>query len=203
MKIYQLFPEPVCTCSLERKLTQEELKIINEYQKETHKNDGNITSNNNYVLENKTLKNLKKDLHTKVMEYFDQVIGTDNPITTYITQSWFNYTKSDQFHHKHNHFNSLVSGIFYASADKKVDSVTFSKVPLDDRIKLKITKYNIFNSSSCTFPVETGNILLFRSSLVHGVGKKKGNNIRISLSFNVFIKGTIGNKPNLTELILE
>ena len=203
MKIYQLFPEPVCTCSLERKLTKEELKIINEYKKETHKNDGNITSNNNYVLENKTLKNLKKDLHTKVMDYFDKVICTDNLMTPYITQSWINYTKSDQFHHKHNHPNSLVSGIFYISADKKVDSVTFYNGRLDSRIKLDITKYNIFNSSSCTFPVETGELLLFRSSLVHGVGKKKGNNIRISLSFNVFIKGTIGNKNELTELILE
>ena len=137
------------------------------------------------------------------MDYFDKVICTDNPITPYITQSWLNYTKRDQFHHQHNHPNSLVSGIFYISADKKVDSITFSKVSLHERIKLNITKYNIFNSSSCTFPVETGNILLFRSPLVHGVGKKKGNNIRISLSFNVFIKGTIGNKNDLTELILE
>ena len=32
--------------------------------------------------------------------------------------------------------------------------------------------------------------------------EKKGNNIRISLSFNVFIKGTVGNKNDLTELII-
>jgi len=203
MIIRQLFPEPVYSSKLDRALTKKELKTINEYKKETNTNEGNITSSENYVLENKALNNLKKDLHTKVMDYFDKVICTDNPITPYITQSWINYTKSDQFHHKHNHSNSLVSGIFYASADKKVDSVTFSKVPLDDRIKLKITKYNIFNSYSCTFPVETGDIFLFRSSLIHGVGKKKGNNIRISLSFNVFIKGTVGDKNGLTELILE
>ena len=202
MKIYQLFPEPVCTCSLERKLTKEELKIINEYKKETHKNEGNITSNNNYVLENKTLKNLKKDLHTKVMEYFDQVICTDNPITPYITQSWLNYTKSDQFHHQHNHPNSYISGVFYISADKEVDSITFHKDFLDDRITLNINKYNMFNATSFKFPVETGNIFLFPSSLIHGVEKKKGNNIRISLSFNVFFKGTVGNKNDLTELII-
>ena len=99
--------------------------------------------------------------------------------------------------------HSLISGIFYVSADKKVDSVTFRKSYLDDKIKLNATKYNIFNSSTCTYPVETGNILLFRSSLGHGVDKKKGNNIRISLSFNIFIKGTVGNKEDLTELILE
>ena len=203
MIVHSLFPQPVYFSKLERELTKEELKTIDAYKAKTYKNESNTTSNNTYVLENKTLKNLKKDLHTKVMDYFDKVICTDNLITPYITQSWINYTKSDQFHHKHNHQNSLVSGIFYISADKKVDSVTFYKVPLDDKIKLNINKYNIFNSSSCTFPVETGDIFLFRSSLVHGVGKKKGNNIRISLSFNVFVKGTLGNKKELTELILE
>ena len=203
MIIDKLFPEPVYASKLDRALTEKELKTITEYRKKTTSNAGNTTSSENYVLENKALNNLKKDLHTKVMDYFDKVICTDNLMTPYITQSWINYTKSDQFHHKHNHSNSLVSGIFYVSADKKVDSITFSKVSLHDQIKLNITKYNIFNSSSCTFPVETGNILLFRSSLVHGVGKKKGNNIRISLSFNVFIKGTVGDKNGLTELILE
>jgi len=201
--IRQLFPEPVYSSKLDRAITKKELQTIAKYKKETNSNAGNITSSENYVLENKAFNNLKKDLHTKVMDFFDKVICTDNLITPYITQSWINYTKSDQFHHKHDHQNSLVSGIFYISADKKVDSVTFYKVPLDDKIKLNINKYNIFNSSSCTFPVETGDIFLFRSSLVHGVGKKKGNNIRISLSFNVFFKGTIGNKKELTELILE
>ena len=60
----------------------------------------------------------------------------------------------------------------------------------------------MFNATSFKFPVETGNIFLFRSSLVHGVDKKKGKNIRTSLSFNVFFKGTIGNKEDLAELII-
>ena len=203
MIVHQLFPKPLYFSKLERVLTKKELKTISQYKKEPAPNAGNTTSSENYVLENKALNNLKKDLHTKVMDYFDKVICTDNPITPYITQSWINYTKSDQFHHKHNHPNSLVSGIFYISADKEVDSVTFHKAFQEDGIKLNTTKYNMFNSISCKFLVETGNILLFPSSLVHGVEKKKGNNIRISLSFNVFFKGTVGNKTNLTELILE
>jgi len=203
MRIEHLFPEPVYFSNLDRTLTKKELKILNEHKKKTKKNAGNSRTKDSFVLEHKTLNNLKKDLHTKVMDYFDKVICTDNLMTPYITQSWINYTTRDQFHHRHSHANCLVSGVFYIAADKKVDSITFSNAYQDDRIILDITKYNIFNSSSCTFPVETGNILLFRSSLVHGVGKKKGNNIRISLSFNVFIKGTIGNKKDLTELILE
>ena len=204
MMVHHLFPEALYFSHLERKLTKGELKTINKQK--TYKNAGNTTSNDSYVLEHKALKNLKKDLHTKVMDYFDKVICTNDPITPYITRSWINYTKRDQDHHRHSHPNSLVSGIFYINADKKVDSVTFYKGYLDHtklNIKLDITKYNTFNSSSCTFPVQTGNILLFRSSLEHAVNKKKGNNIRISLSFNIFIKGTVGNKADLTELIIK
>ncbi len=202
MIIRQLFPEPVYFSKLDRALTKKELKILNEHKKKTTSNAGNTTSSENYVLENKTLNNLKKDLHTKVMNYFDKVICTDNPITPYITQSWINYTKSDQFHHKHNHPNSLISGVFYISADKEVDSITFYKPYPDERIRLHITKPNPFNSTNLRFPVETGNVFLFPSRLVHGVDKKKGNNIRTSLSFNVFFKGTIGNDKALTELVL-
>ena len=203
MRVDHLFPEPLYFSKLERVLTKEELKIFNEQKKKTQKNAGNSRTNDNYVLEHKALKNLKKDLNQKIINYFNEVICCTNTTIPYITQSWINYTKENQFHHRHAHPNSLVSGIFYISADKKVDSVTFYKGYLDHRIKLDITKYNIFSSSSCTFPVETGNILLFRSSLEHAVDKKKGNNIRSSLSFNIFIKGTVGNKEELTELILE
>ena len=203
MRVDHLFPEPLYFSKLERVLTKEELKILNEHKKKTYKNAGNTTSNDNYVLEHKALKNLKKDLNQKIINYFNEVICCTNTTIPYITQSWINYTKENQFHHRHAHPNSLVSGIFYISADKKVDSVTFYKGYLDSRIKLDVTKYNIFSSSTCTFPVETGTILLFRSSLVHGVDKKKGNNIRISLSFNIFIKGTVGSKTDLTELVLE
>jgi len=204
MIIHQLFPEPIYSSKLDRALTKKELKTISQYKKETNSNAGNMTSSENYVLENKALNNLKKDLHTKVMDYFDKVICTDNLITPYITQSWINYLKNNQFHHQHNHQNSLISGVFYISADKEVDSITFHKAYPDDKIKLNINKYNMFNATSFKFRVETGNILLFPSSLAHGVEKKKkGNNIRTSLSFNVFFKGTVGNKNDLTELIIK
>jgi len=135
------------------------------------------------------------------MDYFDKVVCTDNSIVPYITQSWLNYTKTDQFHHHHSHANSYVSGVFYVNADKEVDKIAFHKRSLPT-IELHKTEYNIFNSNSWWYPVKTGDIILFPSFLIHGVDKKKGTNTRISLSFNVFIKGKIGNKLQLTELML-
>ena len=203
MPLYHLFPEPIYFSKLERALTTEELKTIDAYKAKTYKNEGNITSNDNCVLENKALKNLKKDLNKKVINYFNEVVCTSNSIIPYITQSWINYTETNQFHPRHFHSNSYVSGVFYIDAQKEVDSITFYKTKTEDTVELNVTKHNPFNSMSCLFPVETGNIFLFRSSLIHGVNKKKGTNTRISLSFNTFIKGTLGNEKESTQLFLK
>ena len=203
MPVHPLFPQPIYFSKLERSLTKEELKTIDAHKAKTHKSEGNIISNDSYVLENKALKNLKKDLNKKVINYFNEVVCTSNSIIPYLTQSWINDTETNQFHHRHSHANSYVSGVFYIAADKKVDKITFYKTPAHEPIKPNIVKYNIFNSSTWQFPVETGNVVLFPSSLHHGVDKKKGTNTRISLSFNSFFKGTIGSRENLTELIIQ
>ena len=43
---------------------------------------------------------------------------------------------------------------------------------------------------------------MFPSSLTHDVKIKKGNNIRISLAFNIFVNGILGLEKQLTELKL-
>jgi len=202
MRINHLFPNPVCFSKLERPLTKQELKTVEKYKKETKNNMGNTISIPNYVLENKTLKNLKKDLNKKVIDYFNEVVCTSNSIIPYITQSWLTYTETDQFHHRHSHANSYVSGVFYISADKEVDKIKFYK-PDHQEIELAVSKYNLFNATTWQYPVQTGDVLLFPAYLTHGVEKKKGTNIRITLSFNVFFKGKIGNNKKLTELVIE
>mgnify|MGYP003150075757 CR=1 FL=1 len=61
---------------------------------------------------------------------------------------------------------------------------------------------NAFNSAFWWFAVKTGQIMLFPSSLNHSVEAKQGNNTRVSLSFNVFIKGNIGSDDRLNTLAL-
>jgi len=202
MIIQPVFPEPVYFSKLARALTKEELKTINKYKKKTYSNEGNTTSNDNYVLENKAFKNLKKDLNKKVVHYFNEVVCTYSPIIPYITQSWINYTETNQFHHRHAHANSYISGVCYIDAKKGVDQIKFYKTGFP-QIQLEVIKFNVFNSTSWWYPVQTGDIILFPSSLEHGVDRKKGTNTRISLSFNVFMKGKIGDKFKKTELTLK
>ena len=196
-----IFPTPIYISKLEKKLTPLELKFVDKNKKDFYKNDGNITSNNNYILNEKPFVNIKKELDLKVQDYFEKVISSSNNITPYITQSWLNYTETNQYHHKHSHPNSLVSGVFYINCYEEHDKIKFFNDNYKT-IKLEIKDWNLWNSESWWFSVKTGDVILFPSSLTHMVETKQGDNTRISLAFNVFIKGTVGNNKSLTELIL-
>ena len=199
--INSIFPTPIYISKLNRKLTNKELSFIDKTKSDCNKNEGNITSNDNYILNHKTFKDLKTDLDLRVKDYFEKVISPTNSITPYITQSWLNYTETNQYHHKHAHPNSLVSGVFYINSNDKFDKIKFFKEDYKT-IKPEIKQWNLWNSETWWFPVNTGDIILFPSSLTHMVETKEGTNTRISLAFNVFIKGTVGINKQLTELIL-
>ena len=196
-----IFPTPVYISKLDRELTPLELKFVNKNKKYFYKNVSNNTSKNTYILNEGSFANIKKELELKVQDYFNKVISPANKITPYITQSWLNYTETNQYHHMHNHSNSLISGVFYINCDEKFDKIKFFKDKYS-MIRPDIKQYNIWNSESWFFSVKTGDIILFPSSLNHMVETKKGDNTRISLAFNVFIKGKVGNSKNLTELTI-
>ena len=202
--IHSVFPIPIYTTSMERGLTKQELQFVNEQKKHCFKNEGNINSKDSYILNRKEFKNIKKFLDKHCKDYLDTVICPKNKVELYITQSWLNYTEANQFHHKHEHPNSVVSGVFYFNSDIKNDKILFSDSKGYQQIKPETdnTKFNLWNSGSWFFPVETGNLFMFPSSTTHQVETKKGNNTRISLAFNTFYKGNVGSNNKLTELIL-
>jgi uncharacterized protein (TIGR02466 family) len=199
--VFSLFPIPIYFNNLKKKLTKSELLFVEKSKLNVHKNEGNFTSNDNYILNHKAFKNLKKELDLRVKDYFDKIICPANNITPYITQSWLNYTETNQYHHKHAHPNSIISGVFYINCDEQFDKIKFFK---DGYITIKpeVKDFNIWNSETWWFSVKTGDIILFPSSLTHMVEIKEGSNNRISLAFNVFIKGKVGSNKKLTELIL-
>ena len=136
-----LFPTPIYLSSLEKAYSKKELSFFKKNLKNNRPNTGNFTSNDNYVLNNPCLKNLKKNLEEHVKIYFKNVINSKNKIKPYITQSW-------------------------------------------------------------TYPVFPGQLIMFPSYVEHSVSKKEHPNSRMSLSFNVFVKGSIGEEMNLTKLDL-
>ena len=201
--INSIFPIPIYTTSMERGFTKQELQFVNEQKKHCTNNTGNINTKDNYILNRKEFKNIKKFLDKHCKEYLDTVICPKNNIELYITQSWLNYTEADQYHHQHAHPNSVVSGVFYFDSDIEKDKILFTKGGYQQiRPQTDKEKFNLWNSETWFFPVETGQLIMFPSSTTHQVETKKGNNTRISLAFNTFYKGSVGSNSQLTELIL-
>jgi len=199
MNINNLFPTPVGFFKLDKELTKKEIDFL--HNQESRANMGNTTSVDNYILKNKTLNKLKEFCETSVHEYLKTVYAPKHDVKLRITQSWLNYTKPGEYHHKHAHPNSFLSAVFYVSADKEKDRIYFFKDGYD-RIKLPTTDWNHWNSESWWFEVGTGDLIIFPSSLTHMVQAKEGDNLRISLAFNTFPVGYVGDELDLTGLHL-
>ena len=200
--IHSLFPLPIYMSNIERQFTKKELNFVYRQEKKCVKNEGNINTADNYILNNKEFKNIKQFLEKSCQDYLDKIISPEKNIKLYITQSWLNYTKENQFHHRHAHPNSVVSGVLYFNANEESDSIKFFNKDTYTQLLPKIKNYNIWNSVSWWFPIKTGSLTMFPSSTTHQVDLKKGDNNRISLAFNTFYKGTLGENESLTELIL-
>jgi uncharacterized protein (TIGR02466 family) len=201
-EIQLLFPTPVFFKNINTEITKEELDHLDYIEKnESHLNSGNKTSTNTYILNLDIFKNLKDIINGYILHYFYNVLDINKGIKPYITQSWLNFTDEERFHHIHTHSNSVVSGVYYFNADIDSDNITFYR-EMYEQIKLNRDSFNSFNSNAWTFNVKTGDLILFPSNLGHGVNVKKGKNKRISLAFNTFIKGEIGEKNYLNMLSL-
>jgi len=202
VKINNLFPTPIYMTNIDRSFTEQELQFVEEQKNYSLKNEGNINTKDNYILNRKEFKNIKKFLDQSCKDYLERIICPKDNIELYITQSWLNYTEENQYHHQHSHPNSIVSGVLYFNVDKDNDRIKFFMKEEYKQISPEINEYNIWNSESWWFPVENGQLIMFPSSTKHQVDVKKGNNTRISLAFNTFYKGTIGSNDALKELIL-
>ena len=199
MNINHLFPTPVAFFDLGRTLTEEELAFVEK--QERRPNMGNTTSTDNTILKQEALKSLNDFIEASVQQYFKEIHAPKHKVDLRITQSWLNYTKPGEYHHKHEHPNSFISGVFYINADPEKDKIYFFRSGYQT-IKLPPADWNLFNSDSWWFGVETGKLVLFPSSLTHMVETKQGENTRISLAFNTFPAGTIGETLDLTGLTL-
>jgi len=192
MQLENLFPIPVGFFKY-----NDEIDIdVNQPQRV---NQGNTSSVDNYVL--KKLPDLTTFIEKSLHTYLMSTIAPKNDVRLRITQSWLNWTKPGQYHHKHAHPNSLISGCFYVKANKETDKIFFYKDKYQ-QIKFPPIEWNPYNSESWWFPVGSGDLVFFPSDLVHMVEPVGGEETRISLAFNTFPVGYVGDEDGLTALHL-
>lgn len=200
MIVHELFPTVVGEYKLERDFTNEEKETFYSVN-EMKRNLGNLTSIEKNALDLPGLEEIKSFISTKVDEYINFVYKPKYNIQSYITQSWINYTDHLQWHHRHHHENSFLSGVFYISAIKDVDKIKFYGNHYN-QLSIFTETYDRLNSQSWNIGVQSRDLLIFPSSLSHTVEPSEKKGPRVSLSFNTFLRGSLGCAEQMTELIL-
>ena len=200
--IYNLFPEPIVSYTLGREFTSIEKDAL--LKQDWRRAIGNETSKNTYVLDKKNLEDIREFIRLSILDFRERVYEfSDEETKLYITQSWMNKTMPGEFHHAHKHPNSIVSGTLYIETND-LDVIRFEKPGSDTAPWLFTPKqWNTWNCSTWGVPVESGQLLLWRSYLPHSVPRTEGPNARYSLSFNTFVRGNIGEEHEMTGLSLK
>ena len=203
--LHAIFPTSVYVVNRDSNLSsKEEIEIGEIFKEGMYRNSGNSTSNNAYIFYGK-LGKIKQFCEQQIKIYVNETINPKEELDFYITQSWLNITKPGKDHHEHFHSNSSISGVFYISteeADKL--AVADPNFKIKDILKFEPKMFNMWNSNNWIFPVNNNELILFPSWLVHKVDpNEKATKDRISISFNTFVRGTLGNRGSLSELILK
>ncbi len=195
--VIELFPTPVMFSYYSQGVSESELAHIRGL--EWVRNTGNQRTLDAHILNHPELSLLKAFCIETLQSYVDSVFQPKHELTICLTQSWANKTIKGQFHHQHNHMNSLLSGVLYLSAEQ--DSITFIQ-PERKLFSIPPAVTTNQNAEKCVFSPSTNELLVFPSYLFHQVETKQSEGERMSLAFNALVKGMVGAPDALTELIL-
>lgn len=195
-----LFPIPVYKKSLNRTLTSQEIKITSpEYWKSQPGSDNKRTSSTK-VLDASSFFQIKQYILSGLNEFVQEVYAPETSFSLYITQSWINFNTKGDSHHKHYHSNSILSGVMYFKTNDG-DAISFYG-DRKDNIHIVNTP-NWWNMKRIAMPIFDGDLVIFPSTLEHGVEKiTRDDDTRISLAFNTWFTGELGSEEGLTKLVL-
>ena len=211
-ELIQLFPIPVYITRYRNDYTNEMKFIYNaecigtkdSEQKQIDnlygKKNTNRQSLDNFILDNPELENIRKWIHLQINDYARNVMGSKSEMI--ITQSWLNKNGRGESHHEHAHPNSMISGVWYPQINENLPPIEF-RTPIHRDISMQIETYNQFNSATFMLPMKMGELIMFPSNLSHSVQPNLSDEERISLSFNTWCKGSLGDKKSLTYLPLD
>ena len=113
-----------------------------------------------------------------------------------ITNMWSNILKPGEMHRPHTHSNNLLSGVYYIQSEKAINIQFYDPRQQADVLRPNQLEFTKENSSVWYFPSVTNRMIFFPSWLQHYVPINESKQDRISIAFNVMLKGKVGSSKN-------
>lgn len=200
IKIVELFPTVVLSAEYNKPINEKILNFVTN--QEYGKNLYNVYSKDTFVLKNKIFKKIRKFIQKNLDFYLTNILKPKWEMKMKITQSWLNVSKKAEAHHIHSHPNGYLSGVFYLNTNDN-DRINFVRDVNNYSMSIFSENFDFYNSTKWFLPVKSGTLYIFPSTLTHEVPPVEGDKPRISLAFNAFPSGTLGNEQSLTKLTIK
>jgi uncharacterized protein (TIGR02466 family) len=207
MNIIGLFASPVVSdfyaCTEEEYNYLDNVEMFGEWDS----GYGN-KSKDTFILHNPMLKNLSEFILKTSETMLTDILGYHAEGVQF-TQSWVSHKNPGEFHQRHSHANSIISGVYYFQKNiDKLPPITFYKTKSVDVFEIQVpyqkeNSQRPFSWDRYTYTPACGNLILFPSYMQHAVGVNESDSIRKSLAFNVIPQKSFGVLEALTYLPFE
>ena len=138
-----------------------------------------------------------KSLTNKILECSEKILkdGDYEFEKIEITNMWGNLLNKGNSHAPHTHSNNILSGVYYLESDETAGIQFFDPRPQAHSLFPNIEESVFENSGMLQFNSTKGHGIIFPAWLQHWVPKT--NNDRISISWNILLRGDYGQPGTL------
>ena len=177
-------------------VTSTEKKIVNDMKKYISDLWANREYDNNWQTKSADLHKQKefKSFASLVLTTTKKIIDTlDYDVEDImITDMWANVLKDSEYHPMHTHSNNFLSGTYYLQSDQKASIVFHDPRPAADVLVPRKKQTTLNNSSLLSYASKQNRAVIFPSWLPHWVQQNKSKTKRISIAWNIQVKGQVG-----------
>jgi uncharacterized protein (TIGR02466 family) len=200
--LHKLKPTPIYQDNIKYIITSVEHEHIQSLQMEYKQASNNFISNDVQVLNHPSMNYLKRYVELELFNFKKNILGI--PQDLYITQSWIAKTNPGGWHDRHEHPNSMFSGVIYISTPNNASIRFLHSNDLFKTFRFDINFHTTteFNAFYTDVSVRQNDIIIFPSWLEHAVAVNDSSEPRVVLGFNTFIKGNFGHDVYPTKLTL-
>ena len=190
VKEWDLFPTKI----FESKFVAND-EILDYMEKIEYKGHGNLYQSINNNLQNMDVfSSFVKQIYSVTKKMCETYAYDYKKID--ITSMWINVSEPNASHPPHTHSNNVFSGVWYPCENINTSNIQFfDPRPQANQLTPKRKKPNMNNGGVLRFNSNKDTMYMFPAWLMHWVPPTP--NKRISISFNVILRGEYGEKNTL------
>lgn len=105
------------------------------------------------------------------------------------TDSWLNVSDQNSFQEYHLHAGNHFSAVYYINVPEDSGNIVFRSAETQtDMFPLPASEHTLANSKSFIVEPEAGDLLIFRSNVLHMVTINKSNEPRVTMAMNFIVR---------------